>query len=563
MSPTRAAWAAALLAAIVLLPGLGARDLWAPDEPRYGRIAEELRALESGPGGLVLLRLHGEPYTQKPPLYYWLAAAAGAPSARVGEVAARLPSALSGIALVAITLLLGNALHGRLAAGVWSAAVLGSTWRFAELAGRAQLDVLLALCETTALVFLWRLDRGRMGRRPALLAVHAALGAALLTKGPVGLLPLAVWAVFLAWEGRLAEWRRVVPAWALAVSLGPVLLWIAAATALAPPGFFDEAVIHNVWARFFEGTAHVRPWHYYAIQLPLEALPWTLVWPWAIAWALRRARSAGGAPAAPQRLLLAWVATFVVFFSLSSGKRGLYLLPAFPALALLVGAWLEARLRTGGPLPAALPRALALAALALALGSGAIGAMGGFELDAFPGFRLSRPAGFGVASLVALGLLAGTIAARRRAPTAVVAAVPATLAALQLWVFVCVLPAFDAEKSPRPLARAAVAAAGPGGPIGVFAHRALTGGIAYYSDRPVAAVGTGEAAERFLARPGAVLIVRRDRLERLERALGGELERVAQRRSGRRSTWIVRAARGAAGERPPSEASAGTPRAGE
>ena len=63
-------------AALLLLPGLGLVDAWAPDEPRYLEVAEELRAMERGPSDLVLLHLNGRPYDQKPPLYFWLAALA-------------------------------------------------------------------------------------------------------------------------------------------------------------------------------------------------------------------------------------------------------------------------------------------------------------------------------------------------------------------------------------------------------------------------------------------------------------------------------------------------------
>jgi len=75
-------WVQALLLAgalLLLCTRLDATGLWAPDEPRYGHVAETLRSLEFGPRGFLLLHLNGQPYTQKPPLYYWLAAAAGAP----------------------------------------------------------------------------------------------------------------------------------------------------------------------------------------------------------------------------------------------------------------------------------------------------------------------------------------------------------------------------------------------------------------------------------------------------------------------------------------------------
>jgi 4-amino-4-deoxy-L-arabinose transferase-like glycosyltransferase len=96
-------WVRGLLllgAALSFLARIDATGLWAPDEPRIGHVAETLRSLEFGPRGLVLLHLNGEPYTQKPPLYYWLAAAAGAPLGRVTEPAARLPSGASTAASV-------------------------------------------------------------------------------------------------------------------------------------------------------------------------------------------------------------------------------------------------------------------------------------------------------------------------------------------------------------------------------------------------------------------------------------------------------------------------------
>ena len=119
-------------AALLLLWGLGARDLWAPDEPRYGQIAEELRSLQHGPEGLVLLHLNGEAYTQEPPLYYWLAALAGSVQDRESETAARLPSALAGLATIVLVLRWGSDLFGR-AAGACAAGLLLTVHSFAQL----------------------------------------------------------------------------------------------------------------------------------------------------------------------------------------------------------------------------------------------------------------------------------------------------------------------------------------------------------------------------------------------------------------------------------------------
>src|SRR5690606_31223143 len=246
------ALAALLIAAAALLYGarLGAVGFWAPDEPRYGQIAEELRSGRHGLAGLVLLRRDGEPYTRKPPLYFWLAAAAGAPGGRVTEAAARLPSALAGVALVALVLGFGRRLLGARSA-LLGGALLLTGFELADNARRVQLDVLLALLETFALWAFWRIDEtvragARVGRaHPAVL--HAALGLAVLTKGPVGfLVPVLVASAYTAWERRPASLRAAFPPWGALLSIAPGLVWIAGAVALAPPGFFGEAVVENL-----------------------------------------------------------------------------------------------------------------------------------------------------------------------------------------------------------------------------------------------------------------------------------------------------------------------------
>jgi 4-amino-4-deoxy-L-arabinose transferase-like glycosyltransferase len=525
-------------AALLLLPGLGSTDLWAPDEPRYAQVAEELRSMEHGLPGLAVLHLGGEVYTQKPPLYYWLAAGLGAAGGgRVSELQARLPSALAGIASVLVTVVLGRMLFGRLAAGLWSGVLLLSAYRFAHTARRAQLDVLLTLCETLALLAFWRLEQRRGSQRANLLLLHGATGLALLTKGPVGLLPIAVMAAFLAWERRLPELRKLLPAWGLMLSLGPALAWIVAAVALAPPGFFDHAVVANLFGRFFSGTAHVRPFYYFLIQLPIDFMPWTLLWPLVVPMLLRSSESPPQRPV--NRFLLSWAGVMLVFFSLSAGKRGLYLLPAFPALALLCGGALQRALEPpSGALAPWVTRALGLAAGALAVAGGALAVGGSWTLEAFPGFALPSELGLALAGTGILALGAWLLLGRRGAPLASrVAVVVASCAAIELAVFTLVYPAYDVEKSPRPIVEATNRLAAPDEPVGVFDHRALAGGILYYGRRQVVDLPTPESVERFFRDGGRAVILKAYKLPWLEQV--GPLEVRARIRSGRREVIVV------------------------
>lgn len=491
----------ALLAAALLFftAGLGGIDLWAPDEPRYAAIAEELRSGRHGPGGLVLLHLNDEPYSQKPPLYFWLAAAAGLVSGRVDEVAARLPSALAGVASVMTTVWIAGLARMPRAAGWLAAALLATSFRFAFTARRAQLDVLLCAFELLAIALFLVLETRRGGvenarDQPALIAgLHAALGAAALVKGPVGWLPLLVFAVYLAWEGRRAAFRRLVPYWSWLFSIAPLALWIAAATALAPDGFAGDAVGTNVFARFFAGTSHARPFYYYAYQLPLDFMPWTLLLASAGMVVWRAARSSPAAPIGSKpldggvlegstaRLLVSWILVPLAFFSLSAGKRGLYLLPIFPALALTL--------------------AFALAAQAAK------------SPDRGP----------------------------RRLRTLVGAVV--AVAILELAGALFLLPRLDLEKSPRPIAQSIASHAGPREIVGLFGLRPLEGAISYYGDRRVRSIANEAQAVRFVTDEGRLILMRAGDLHRLRRTLG--LEILEHFRSGSRELVLARAVIGA------------------
>lgn len=453
----------ALAAGLVLFVGLGSTSLTEPDEPRHGAIAEELRAHAHGASQLLLPRLNDEVYTQKPPLYYWLAAVAGAPAGRVTEAAARLPSAFAGLAIVLATARLGAQTFGS-TAGLAAGVVLLTLPSFVDDARRARPDALLALFVTAALACAWSLDAGLARRERARLGLHLAVGLGLLTKGPVALfLPALGLLAYLAWERRLRDARLFVSPSALAVSLGPVALWLAAAAALAPAGYLREAVGENVLARFLSGTAHEQGWAYHLRRFPLEFLPWTLAWPAAFL-AARAALAPGAKPegARATRFLVAYVAAGLAFLSLSAGKRDVYLLPLVPAVALLVGEGLRFAVERRGP--AVATRRWRIAAVAFA---GAVAAQVGYH----------------------------------------------TL----------VLPRRDAARSIRPAAQAAAALVPAGSAVGLVRNGALVGGLRYYAGRPVQQIGSPQGLRRFLEAGGTVVVTETRHIPEIEQVARARL----------------------------------------
>jgi len=522
-------------AAILLLAGLGATDLWAPDEPRYAAVAEELRSFRHGSAGLALLHLNGEAYTQKPPLYFWAAALAGVPAGRVTELAARLPSALCGLATVWLVVGFGARAFGP-RRGALAGALLLTAFEFAHRARRVQLDVMLTLLEWIALTAFWRLHRGSRQQGRDLAVLHGALGLAVLAKGPVGVLvPLLAIAVFLAQERGWRELRSLLAPWALLLSLGPGLAWLAATLALAPTGTFEDAVISNLFGRFFAGTSHARPFSYYFFQFPLSFLPWSLLWPLVGTVALRQIFVPAADPERRRvwRLLLTWVAVAFVFFSLSSGKRGLYLLPVFPAVALLCADAVTATLADGRDLPRWVVGALTVVAAALPAAALAAAAQGEIA-----GVGVPPSLGAGLAATAALAAVAWHLVRGSPAPgLARVGVVAAAAAAAELCIFALALPALDPEKSPRPVAVRATALSEPGERIGLASKATLLGGLCYYGERDVALLESREALEDFFRGGGRVVVVPADRLDRVTAVAPVAIR--ARIRRGKRALLLV------------------------
>ena len=532
-----------LIAAGLFLAGLGQLDLWTPDEPRYAQVAEEMRSFENGTEGLVLLHLNGEPYTQKPPLYYWMAAAIGAPFGHVGHWPARLPSALSAIAVIGLVALFGRRLFQNPRAGFLASMVLLGVFRFTHQARRAQLDLVLTLCELVALFAFWSLDqdkdRSPRATRLLLLALHGAVALGLLTKGPVAALPYAVIVIFLLWERRASDLRRFFPWWGPVLAIAPILIWFSASALLAPSGYIEEAATRNLWTRFFSGVHHPRPLYYFLYQLPLDFMPWTPVVLGAIASMLwtRSTQSPRGPGNETRSFLLIWLLTTLTFFSISAEKRGLYMLPTFPALALIAGGWLATqlsrpRLASWLSLGATVFFAL-LGAAALGIASNGLPETIPFQEVALPdGFLLGTAA---VSFLSALSLLWWhSFRPHTASQIGVLLLAPIVLECLMLF---SLFPSIDEEKSYRPVAEFVAESRPDSSPLGVYRRPSITGAIEYYSGRRVGAVETEADLAAFYQNGGRTLIAPLHAIPHLQESTGGQI--IRQFREGRRAVVVI------------------------
>ena len=403
--------------AVYLLP-LGVRPLFVPDEYRYAEIPREM--LDGG--DWVVPRLAGFRYFEKPVLSYWVSAGS---LALLGDsaFALRLPSALAAGLCAWLTALAVRRSSEDARASLLAAGVLLTSGLFFGVATYKTLDSLFALGVTASLVCAFLAGEGDGRRRIALWALAgAAAGAAFLTKGLLGFaLPAIVLAPYLTWERR---WRVALRhAWIAPVTaIGVVLPWsvaIARGDADFWPWFFWNEHVR----RFSSPDAqHVAPVWYYAPVLLGCAMPWVPLWPAAVLGLRSR-------PATPLvRFALCGLVAPFLLFSIARGKLAIYLLPCFPALAILTALGLCAALERSG-------RWLRAGLIGLGVAMGVATLAGAALRTAVP--RLAAVYGPGegarfaaVCAATLLASLAWIAAARSRSPDRVLAL--ATLAATPL-----------------------------------------------------------------------------------------------------------------------------------
>ncbi len=338
----QAAGLVALAAVVGLAFGLdlGRAHLWDPGEGRYAETVREMLLTRNW----IVPTLNFAHYYDKPPGFFWIVAGCFRMFG-VTEWAARLPAALSAVLTIAATVAFGWRRIGARAA-LGAGVILATAGEFVVLGRSVRMDMLLALAVSGTLFHayaLWTDDAAPVGDRSREtptwpLYVLPAVG--LLIKGPIAIiLPLLVLGAFTALTGEYRRLQRLRPGPGLLVALALAGSWYLIAAVRAPEYLWSFLWRQNV-DRFFEGasgTGHSEPFWFYFWVLPITFLPWTLFLPGALRRSVQRARRGHDLDV----FLLAWLLVVFVFFTLSRAKLATYLLPIFPALALMVAAYLR------------------------------------------------------------------------------------------------------------------------------------------------------------------------------------------------------------------------------
>ncbi len=325
------AGAVALILAAATVWGAAIIDtpFYTKGEPREALVVEHIVST----GDWVTPVRNGDEIPSKPPLFHWAAALSSLALPVGREASTRLPSLLAALLATAATMAwAARGLGG--SAALATGAVLLTVQQWVGAAVVARVDMTLALAVTLAVLAA----AGSGERRPqAGHAFFAAAAAAVLAKGPVGLaLPVAVVGLWSVLGQRTLP--RVAP-WSSLLWLVLPLAWYVAAGLHFGEPFVDKLLMKENVMRVLDpdsvSAGHVRPFWYYIPLLAGGFAPWSLVFPFVgiDLWRGRRELEP------TTRLALVWLALVLVVFSAAGSKRAVYLIVAYPAVAVLVGRW--------------------------------------------------------------------------------------------------------------------------------------------------------------------------------------------------------------------------------
>lgn len=319
-----------ILGLIIIASGLGLRAPWQIDEVRYTGIAMEM--IQSG--NWLIPHRASELYAEKPPIYFWLLASS-LKLISLPKIGFLVPSLLAGLLSLMLFHDMTNRLYGRKAAWYGSLLLL-CTYQFFKQTQSAQIDAVLFFWVMLATYGLVRhLLLG--GNWYWCYTAFVALGLGIITKG-VGFLPLLLFIPFalgrrLGFDG-LTPLRLRDPHWlacllallcGIGVWLGPVFYMALSNPSADLDQYLQTILFKQTAQRYANSWKHIQPWWFFLVKvIPVLWLPSIIFIPYFAKHWQQLIREKNG----PILLFLSWTVLVILFFSLSAGKRDVYMFPA-------------------------------------------------------------------------------------------------------------------------------------------------------------------------------------------------------------------------------------------
>ena len=312
---------------------LGLRDIWDIDEGMHAAMAQTMVLS----GDWITPYIDGEAFFDKPVLFNWLNAIAFVLFGFT-ETAARLPAAITGLGCVILTWQLARKLYGD-RVGFLSGLVLATSLEFLILSRVVQYDIPFTFFTTLALWSFANAVIDEKRRRGYFLLFYAGAALAVLTKGPLGLfLPGMVIGVYLlaTRQLKLISQMQIIPG--ILIFFAIVTPWFVMMER-ANEGYLNYFIVKQHFGNFLGGEGvmkprHPEPFYYYIPVLLAGVLPWSALLPQSIVRAYKSDRMADHGMSL---FFVIWIISMLAFFSAATSKLSTYMLPLFPAIAILIG----------------------------------------------------------------------------------------------------------------------------------------------------------------------------------------------------------------------------------
>jgi 4-amino-4-deoxy-L-arabinose transferase-like glycosyltransferase len=456
------------VSAITFLFGLGRLGFLGPDEPRYAEVAREMFAS----GDYISTRLCGCLWFEKPVLVYWLSAA-GYHLFGVNEFAARLPTALAGIATVVLLYIALRRL-GLPRLALAAALVLSTSGIFVAYARVATPDILLTASMTAALLAAMLATKaGGRTRSVYWMLSGLFIGLGMLAKGLVVVVLVAAILAGYLWIGKqfsTVRWRDCLAGFV--VFLLVAAIWYVPVTMRHGWSFIEEFFIRHHFQRYTTNEfGHPQPFYFFLVVALAGTAPW-LFFLIPAAAQLRSLRQRADNRSLLLTLAWVWLVVPLLFFSFSESKLPGYILPIFPALAVIIGA--EVENTWTGKRSRALRIALWMTALALAgMGVGFIVYLHreSVNLSGWRAILVALPLTIALVSVVSLAANKSRV---------FIASAAAVVVSLVLASVVLLFPKIRNEVSLKELSLEAAAALRPGEKIGFYLKKEFA--AVFYAD---------------------------------------------------------------------------------
>jgi 4-amino-4-deoxy-L-arabinose transferase-like glycosyltransferase len=330
-------WLMSIAASLILI-GLGLRDPWPADEPRFALVAKEM----IDTGQWFFPARAQELYPDKPPIFMWSIALFYWLTDSI-NVAFLLPSALSGLLTIFLVYDIGRKLWST-QIGFIAGLLLTFSLQFMLQAKTAQIDAMVCAWITLGCYGLLRFTLVD-GKWRWYFIAWFFMGIGVITKG-VGFLPLLMLIPYalLRLSGKPTVQAPIITRqwlWWLGplVMLFAISLWFLPMLWLVDQSqnplyevYRDNILFKQTVTRYANSWHHIKPfWYYLSSVIPGFWLPLSLALPWLLKPWWNAIKQADARIILP----LGWIILVILFFSVSSGKRGVYVLPALPMLALI------------------------------------------------------------------------------------------------------------------------------------------------------------------------------------------------------------------------------------